>query len=215
MGFFDDVVPSGDDAEREEYEELRARRSGPDLDAPPRDWVLPAALPWAVKLGEGPLACVALERVRCWPDGVSLDLVVFRLRVTRRVDLDVFFWNSPPTPGTLRFGVLFADGRRVTNFDRLDWPAPPRPADSGQPMLQWGGGGGGGFYYQSEVYLSPLPPEGPLTLVVEWPDQQMPETRTELDAAAIRAAAAQALEIWSDLPPAIDPGETGSCFTVT
>jgi hypothetical protein len=39
-----------------------------------------------------------------------------------------------------------------------------------------------------------------LTLVVEWLDQDIPETRTELDSSAIRAAAAQAIEVWPDLP---------------
>jgi len=61
MGFFDDVVPSGDPGGRAEYEELRARRSDSGFDGPPREWVLPAALPWAVKLGAGPHACVALS----------------------------------------------------------------------------------------------------------------------------------------------------------
>jgi len=85
MGFFDDVVPSGDPGGRAEYEELRARRSDSGFDGPPREWVLPAALPWAVKLGAGPHACVALERVRCWPDGFSLDLVLFLRRADSRV----------------------------------------------------------------------------------------------------------------------------------
>lgn len=69
VGFFDDVVPSEGAGERAEYDELRARPFDRGFSGPPREWVLPAALPWAAKLGEGPQACVALERVRCWPGG--------------------------------------------------------------------------------------------------------------------------------------------------
>lgn len=128
---------------------------------------------------------------------------------------EMFFRHSPPTPGTLRFGVLFADGRRATNLDKLDWSPSQRRADSRQPVLWPCGGGGGQFFYHTEVYVYPLPPESPLTLVVEWPEQQVPETRTEWDATVIRATAARAREIWPDLPPAIDRGEAGSQFTVT
>jgi hypothetical protein len=69
--------------------------------------------------------------------------------------------------------------------------------------------GGGQFHFQYEVYISPIPPDGPLTIVVEWADQEIPETRTELDGTAIRAASAQAQEIWPDLPPARHHGNYG------
>jgi hypothetical protein len=46
-------------------------------------------------------------------------------------------------------------------------------------------------------------------LVVEWPDEGVPETRTGLDAAQIMAAARRVVEIWPDLqPPAPHSGRT-------
>ncbi|MGW0662813.1 hypothetical protein [Streptodolium elevatio] len=52
--------------------------------------------------------------------------------------------------------------------------------------------------YHAEVPL--LPPEGPVAVVVEWPAEHVPETRTELDGTAIREAAGDAVEVWPDLP---------------
>ncbi|MEU6365859.1 ankyrin repeat domain-containing protein [Streptomyces sp. NPDC046931] len=111
-------------------------------------------------------------------------------------------WGGRGGAGALRFGVLLADGRRVTTLDGQPWPGPAegRP----RPTLQLGGGGGGGFHYDIELHLSQLPPEGPTQLVVEWPDMAVPETRTEIDATALRAAAADAVRIWpahEDEPP--------------
>jgi hypothetical protein len=136
---------------------------------------------------------------------VSLDIEVFRRRATQeRHSLGMLFGHSgqgPRMPGDLRFGVLFADGRRVTNLDEPPWPAHTQRGEGDQPVMSQSSGGGGQFHYQHDLYLTPLPPDGPLTLVVEWPDQQVPESRTELDGTAIRATATQALQVWPDLPP--------------
>ncbi|GGP46993.1 hypothetical protein [Saccharothrix coeruleofusca] len=183
------------EADEPEFEELRARPA--DLAAPPTEWVLPVTLPWQRVLGEGPHARVVLERLQCWPDGVGLDLLVFLRRSPRdrRGHASIFHHHPDrrPPAGGLRFGVLYADGRRVTNLDGA--------RSDGQPALVSRGGHGGQFHFRHEVYLTPLPPEGAVTLFVAWPDQDIPETAVELDATAIRAAAAQAQEIWPDLPP--------------
>lgn len=183
-----------------------SRARPPDAFGPPVEWVLPVTLPWTRVLGEGPHARVALERLRCWPDGVVLDIAVFRRRASRDRGPGSAFTHHPdrrPQPGGLRFGVLYADGRRATNLDRPERPARQRPDEDGRPVLVPRGGSGGQFHYRHEVYLAPLPPEGVLTVVVEWPDQGVPETRVELDATAVRAAAGAAQEVWPDLPPAV------------
>jgi hypothetical protein len=59
--------------------------------------------------------------------------------------------------------------------------------------------GGTRFAVEHEVFLWPLPPAGPLKLVVQWTDRQIPETSTTLDGGAIRAAAKDAAEIWPGL----------------
>ncbi|MER6796501.1 hypothetical protein ABT262_31745, partial [Amycolatopsis mediterranei] len=59
--------------------------------------------------------------------------------------------------------------------------------------------GGTRFAVDHEVFLWPLPSAGPLKLVVQWADREIPETRTTLDGGAIRSAAKDAAEIWPGL----------------
>ncbi|MDJ1137900.1 ankyrin repeat domain-containing protein, partial [Streptomyces iconiensis] len=88
----------------------------------------------------------------------------------------------------------------------LDGTPWPRPTGKGRRYrLVSHGGFGGGFRTAVDLLLTGLPPEGPLTLVIEWPEQGVPETSTPLDAAVIRAAASQVLEIWPELTPASSP----------
>jgi hypothetical protein len=47
-------------------------------------------------------------------------------------------------------------------------------------------------------WVWPLPPEGPLAFVCEWPIADIPETRTEIDSALLRDAAADAVIVWPE-----------------
>ncbi|MGW8375538.1 ankyrin repeat domain-containing protein [Streptomyces sp. ODS28] len=118
-----------------------------------------------------------------------------------------------------RVGLLLSDRRRVTNLDAVrpvDAEQPTDHLDSGEgTALQHDVGGqpltlrqlqqlDGGYSGRLGLHLSALPPEGPLTLVVEWPEEGLRETRTALDAGMLRAAAARAVEVWPDLDPVPD-----------
>jgi hypothetical protein len=59
-----------------------------------------------------------------------------------------------------------------------------------------GGGHGGGRQSRQEFWVWPLPPPGPVAFVCEWPSYGIPESRVEVEAASIRAAASKAIEIW-------------------
>lgn len=65
-----------------------------------------------------------------------------------------------------------------------------------RPRLLSLGGIGGQGQFLWEHWLLGLPPEGPLKLVVAWPQYGIPETVTELDSAPIRAAAGRATPLW-------------------
>jgi len=58
------------------------------------------------------------------------------------------------------------------------------------------GGGGSDRTVDQDFWVSPLPPEGPVTFVLSWPAFGMPESRTVVDSAPIREAAGRAQELW-------------------
>jgi hypothetical protein len=99
-------------------------------------------------------------------------------------------WSAPPenvVGASVPFDLVLAD--RV-------------PAETGGPTLMPRGGGGGGLTYEFGYWLWPLPPAGPLRFACAWPDEGIEETTAELDA-AIRDAAARAVELWPDDRPIV------------
>ena len=106
--------------------------------------------------------------------------------------------GSPP-PEVLRVGVQFADGQKATSldtwwdyFDPQSWTQTP-PAG---PVLVPHGGGGGQRVRSQSYWVWPLPPDGPLAFVVEWPALGVPLTQACVDAALVRQAAAQDERLW-------------------
>jgi hypothetical protein len=96
----------------------------------------------------------------------------------------------------LRFGVLFADGRKATNVG----PPMRYPREGSEgPMLHPGNGGAGGSMADITYWAWPLPPPGPLTFVCEWPKYGVPLTRREIDGALLREAAAHTIELWPEV----------------
>ncbi|MGW0908779.1 hypothetical protein [Streptomyces sp. NPDC002853] len=67
------------------------------------------------------------------------------------------------------------------------------------------------FKTDVDLYLPHLPPSGEAQLVIEWPDEGIDETRTPIDASALVAASARALEIWPGLEPP-DPAKQPESF---
>ena len=81
-------------------------------------------------------------------------------------------------------------------------PASPRSpwSDPGRLVLQQEGGGGNALSHPQDFWVHPLPPPGPVTLVVSWPEHGLTEARAELDGAAIGEAAQRAVTLWPDEP---------------
>lgn len=200
MSFFEGlIVPDPPRAAEPEEWHLGAYEPPPDEGHPPSDWFVPARIPQTVVVGSGPDTRIVLTGWEVWPRSLVIGVEVFRRRVAR----DGLRGPGHPRPGAdgLRFGLLLADGRRVTTLDGAAWPAPP-PTDAGpRPVLTALGGSGGTFHQQVNLHLSQLPPDGELLLVTEWPAAGVPETRTAFDATRLRAAAAEAVEIWPGRQP--------------
>jgi hypothetical protein len=110
--------------------------------------------------------------------------------------------ESPP-PEVLRVGVQFADGQKATSleswwdyFDPQDAAQAPPPG----PVLVPQGGAGGERVRSQSYWVWPLPPDGPLAFVVEWPALGVPLTQARVDGALIRQAAAQDEGLWPAAP---------------
>ncbi|MFF4948980.1 ankyrin repeat domain-containing protein [Streptomyces chattanoogensis] len=176
-------------------------------DFAPAHWFVPAQVRQVEEIGAGPDVRIMLTGWEVWPGSVTLRLGVFRRRIRPQGEAED---DDPSRPGGLRVGVQLADGRKATTLDAEEWTA-DGPA---RPTLRLTGGEGGAFHYQLQLHLSQLPPEGRTRLVVAWPDEQVPETHTAVDAAALRAAAGEALEIWPDAGPPAPPsgGEEEQSF---
>ncbi|ARF57621.1 ankyrin repeat domain-containing protein [Streptomyces gilvosporeus] len=188
---------------------LGAYEPAEEEESAPRDRFVPARLSRVVEIGAGPDVRIMLTGWEIWPGSVTMQLSVF----LRQIPPGGRWGADGPGPGALRCGLLLADGRKVTTLDAAPWPTAGRSG----PTLRLSGGSGGAFHYQMALHLSQLPPAGPTRLVVEWPDEQVPETATDIDATALRHLAGEALEIWPDAgsqAPAADGPEVRSFLGV-
>lgn len=201
MSFFDEALAAGSASLQPAT--LYARPTGRGAHPqPPWDWVIPKVLPLEVRLGEGPSAVVALDSAQCWPDGVSLSVRAL-MRVPRELHGVPPGQRAPSRTG-LHVGVVFSDGRSAAYLDGGGFGAASSPEPPGPILVMASGSRWGQFHRLVELYLSPLPPEGALTVVVQWLEHEIAETRTELAAGPIRALAATVTDVWPDLPPAPD-----------
>jgi hypothetical protein len=174
---------------------------------PPFAQVVPVVLPWSRRLGGGENVRVALGAVYCWHEVVSLDVRLFFQ--DQSGDLGQYLPFPHGRLNTvegieqlLRVGIEFADGRTATNLDYLAKPEPSTEPDPSNPVLFPGTGGGGGgaagySYMRQQLYVWPVPSNGDITLIVDWPYRRMPESRTVLNGDEIRSASGAAIDVWS------------------
>ncbi|WP_181819301.1 hypothetical protein [Curtobacterium sp. AG1037] len=181
------------------------------MDEPPRDPrhgpsedELPGVLGYGLRWGSSANAMVVVEAARVFSDGVMFQVG----RQLRRGDLSVrafqqlvhedhFYASDEDRRARLRYGAVLADGQHVTD----GYPFGRDSEGTGAVLMRHGGGGGGGassYRYTDELWLHPLPPTGPLELVVQWPSLGLPEQRVALPAADMLQAAEQVTALWPD-----------------
>ncbi len=201
--------------------------------APPRrrrpwwqrpDNVLPASVPGDALLIRTDSAAVWAGAVRVYPNGFQMSV-----RMVRREPPDGSpryrpVHHFPPAPfeavgtGTgLRLGIEYVDGRRDALGEGLASHHFSDDEEERTLRIMDQGGGGDGTTWDAEVWVAPLPPDGPVTLVAVWPGAgATAECRAELDGAAIRAAAARTVTLWPpDEYEAQDGGQWGSVRIAT
>jgi hypothetical protein len=152
----------------------------------------------------GLIDCVAFST------GFEFTITVRTRREMRPEDMGF----GPPAPygpdrseKELRVGVQFADGRMgfTGNHPGPDFMAQwklhaeggaPDPADG--PIISPRSGGGGGKRYDMRYFVWPLPPQGNVTFVCEWPAVGLAPAAHDVDATPIRQAGAASTKIWPD-----------------
>jgi hypothetical protein len=184
MTFFDDV-PLPPEPPEPSFPERKAWMGPPDGWA--GGWV-----PWHVVLFKTANLHCSLSGGEAYPTGASFSLI---LRSQPDPDdagpfdrILSFVLGGAEGP---RLGIGFADGRKAVMGGL------PRSEEGPEgPVLMPGGGGGGGDTLHTSLWLSPLPPPGPLDVVVSWETQNIAEQKFEFDGAELVAAAERAEKLW-------------------
>jgi hypothetical protein len=178
---------------------------GPDEEwfrrmSPPENEV-PASLPMDRLLARTDDVAVALHGLAVYSTGLVFHLAVrVRPAAAQRVKLERVLWahwQMEREGEPFLVGIELADGRRATS---LQMPEP----HSDVVFTNWGSSSSGSNGADQTWWLSPLPPEGPLRVVVRCASIGIAETSTELDATAIRRAAADVVTLWPWEPPHLE-----------
>lgn len=181
-------------------DEVQAPQAMPEWFGPPRG-VMPGYAPTRAVVFRTDDVILIAGRFDVYRTGVE-----FSLQLQVRIEDDTYDipWELHHRHGRapdgelpdefLRFGIQFADGSAWSNIDD-GFPMPPTPPTG--PVVVGQGGGGGGGSWAMNYWLWPLPPEGPLTFVAEWPKHQIAECSATVDASEIRQAVAHVEDLWS------------------
>jgi len=164
------------------------------------------AVPLRVIVVSQPRLVVALVDCVAYSNGFRVGLSI---RSRDEIDHRSFGFGPPmerESPGSLRFGLRFANGRETTTSGHgpspdvlayyAAWQEGRQPEVPTGPVIGHTGGGGGGKRWDSEYWVWPLPPDGPMTISLKWPDGGVQLTSTEVDGSEIRGAGAQSKSLW-------------------
>jgi hypothetical protein len=175
--------------------------------APPEN-ELAASVGPTVLLGRSDDAAVAITQLEAFSTGFRFTLAVRLRQVPPRLRggglITLISYGFHPSmeisfEDFLLLGIEYADGRRASTL--FDMPgSDPAEASGEQLMLLPQGGGTGDNSADHTFWVSPLPPDGPVTVVLSWPGFGLPESRTVLDGAAFRAAAGRSQVLWPPQP---------------
>jgi hypothetical protein len=156
---------------------------------PPPGWV-GGSVPWHVVLVRTHRHYVELTEVSAFPTGVEFTMRLLTAPGPPGVD-------APRTiPGVLvgpRLDVRFADSRSTVAHSDPSYPYDEAPNN---PLLVFIRGGGSPNDMRNQLWLWPLPPPGPLTLTVNWPEEGVVDHTIVLDATELVAAADRAERLW-------------------
>jgi len=193
----------GADRERptpEQIERWRRRNQAPDNE-------IPAGVGVAALLGRTENAAVGITQLEAFSTGFRFNVAVRARRLPAEFARGGLFMlisghgrhgAEVPLENRLLLGVEYANGDRASNLEDMRLPGEETDDDERRLILSHHGGGGSDLTVDQSYWVSPLPPEGPVTFVLSWPGFGMAESRTEIDSAPIRAAAARSVHLWPE-----------------
>jgi hypothetical protein len=163
---------------------------------------LPGRLPSDFVLASTGDHAVLVADIACYPSGFGFEVRTVGRYYDDEDDPDAHFdlmsmrrrsSGAELPPALLRFGIAFSDGRKATTLNAPQWG---RDSEGPGPNLHITGGGGGGSTWTCEMWVTPLPPDGPVAFVCEWPAFGIGETRRSIPGARIRRAAERARPVF-------------------
>lgn len=165
----------------------------------PPEGVLGGVVPVQVIVARTANVLIAATHFAVYPNGLTFEIRGLVHEPAPRGRRSGMLWDDGDPHTALRIGILFADGRRVTNLSQ-DWPTgDDEPAG---PTLICQGGGGGERSFDQGYWVWPAPPPGPLVVVAEWPAEAVPESRATIEAGLLDDARSRIEEVWPDSRPA-------------
>jgi hypothetical protein len=152
----------------------------------------------------------SLDHLRAYPEGFEFRIGVRSRSSLHGAETGRVVARGARFPGPevrviehpLRLGLEFADGVRLTNLAPvvgvgLDGSPPA-------PLLVRRGGGGIGGRWDEHFWVWGLPPDGPISVVLESPAHDVPTTAVTLEGGAVRTAAEECELLWEQ-PRGADP----------
>jgi hypothetical protein len=190
MSFFEPLPPEAPRAEHTWRPPLWDR---------PSEGTLPAVVPVNQIVVRTAEVVVEIELVRVYPNGFTVGLMALgdpRSDEGITSTLMGFGGGRGGDPGFPRLGVRFADGRtagreihdRAVARDDRGMPT--------EPLVRMASGGGGSSGMRTEFWIHPLPPPGPVDIIVGLPALDDLEQTVTVDGDRIIDAAQRAQVIW-------------------
>jgi hypothetical protein len=186
----------------EQLEQWHRRMSPPENE-------LPAGVGLTALLGRTDDAAVGITQVEAFSTGFRFTLAV-RLRQARReltggrLFMLIGSHGRPgmeiPLEERLLLGIEYPDGLRASTLQDMRRLGPMGMPEADELVLVQQGGGGGELSVDQSYWVAPLPPDGPVTVVLAWPAFGLPESRTVIDGGAIHAAAERSQRLWPPQP---------------
>jgi hypothetical protein len=186
----------------EQMQQWRRRMSPPENE-------FPAGVGLAALLGHTDYAAVGITQIEAFSTGFRFTLAVRLRQVPPELARGGLYMlvGSHPRPGIevplerrLLLGIEYPDGERASTLHDMRMLGLGKAVPDQQLLLVPQAGNGGEQSVDQTYWVSPLPPAGPVTVVLAWPAFGMPESRTILDGAIIRTAAKRSQMLWP-LPP--------------